>query len=281
MTLGTAVFCYGVNAIIIPNHLGEGGITGASILLKYVFNIEPEVTNLVLNGILLIVGWKFLDRMTLYYTIYVVFAMSFFFKYINPAPFLPQNTIIAALVAGVVSGTGIGLIVKAGGTTAGGDIIAKLINKFLGINYSVAVLMVDVCIITPLMMVIGLENTAITLTMAFVYSKVLNFITEGMNPKKSLMIISQEYQAIADDIQTNIERGITIINGYGYYSKSNKEIIYLVVNRNQLMAVQKIVNKHDPSAFITINDVNQVHGEGFTFFLSDKLTAPQTPSQKL
>lgn len=271
ITIGVALFSFSVNWIIIPNHLGEGGITGVSLLLKYTLGIEPGVTNLVANTMLLALGWKFLEKETLFYTLYVVVSLSFFLGVITPTPFLPENQFAAAILAGLLTGVGSGLIILAQGTTAGGDIIAKLLQKYLGVNYSFTVLVIDILVITSTSFVIGVENTVISLVMVFIFSQALQFVTEGLNPKKSVMIISAKYNDIADDITKEVNRGITVLNGYGHFTKSEKEILYIVVSRRQVHRIQKIAHKYDENAFITVSDVQQVLGEGFTYFL-DRVT---------
>ena len=106
--------------------------------------------------------------------------------------------------------------------------------------------------------------------MLYVMSKVLNFIIEGFNPKKSITIISKQHEAIAAAIQEKVDRGITILDGKGYYSREAHQILYIVINRHQLINVQNIIYELDPKAFVIITDVQQVIGEGFTFYLSDE-----------
>ncbi len=97
----------------------------------------------------------------------------------------------------------------------------------------------------------------------------INFILEGFNPRKAIMIISDKYDEIGQRIQTDLDRGITVLDGHGFYSKEKRQVLYVVVSRQQLMPVQRIIHEYDPEAFVIITDVNQVIGEGFTFYLDD------------
>lgn len=178
--------------------------------------------------------------------------------------FLTDQTIIAAITAGTLMGTGMGLIMLGGGTTAGSAILAKLANKYLGWNTSYALLFFDLIVVVPSAFVIGLQNMLFTIVSLYVSTKVLDFLLEGFNPKKSITIISDQHDLIARDIEKELERGITVFHGHGYYFKQNKDILYTVVSRQQLLQVTKIVNKYDPKAFFIINDVQSVEGEGFT-----------------
>lgn len=270
VTLGCFAFSYTINAIVIANHFGEGGITGVSLLLFYTMNIDPALSNLVLNLFLLIIGYRYLERKTMMYTILAVFELPFFLKVTEHWPvFIPENLVIAGLAAGVFVGVSLGLVILGKGTTAGTDIIAMMLHKYLGWNISSSLLAIDFVIVTPLTFVIGLEKSVLTLLMLFVASKVINFILEGFNPRKALIIISNENESIGKEIQEKMDRGITVLDGHGFYSKEAKKVLYVVVNRQQLMPVQRIIHEHDSNAFVIISDVNQVIGEGFTFYFDD------------
>lgn len=272
VTLGTLMFSLSVNMIIIPNHFGEGGVTGLTLLLHYVFGFDTAWTNFILNGVLLIIGWRFLERKTLYLTILSWVEMTLFLRYVRVWEFVPENIIVAAVASGVLAGVGLGLVVLGEGTTAGSDIIAMLMKKYLGISMPIGLLLIDIFIVTPLIFVIGLEKGVVTLLMVFILIKTMNFCLEGFNPRKSVMIISDEYEAIATAVAEKLDRGITVLKGYGYYSRNEKEVLYIVVTRNQLLPIQRIIHSIDPSAFVIITDVHQVLGEGFTFYLDEAET---------
>lgn len=251
--------------------MGEGGVTGVTLLMYYVMKWDPAVTGWIINAILLVVGWRFLDKQTLYYTIITFTLISIFIALFDLPVFIPENTLVVALLGGVLMGVGIGLVVLAGGTTAGGDIIVMIMNKYLGIPVPAGFLIVDAIIVSLISTVIGLEKAVITLLMIVIFTKVMEFILEGFNPRKSVMIISPKTSEIAEEISTKLDRGVTMLKGYGYYTKQEKDILYVIVIRNQIVPIQKIVQAIDPEAFIIISDVHQVHGEGFSFHKDDPL----------
>ena len=255
---------------MIANHFGEGGITGVTLLGYYTLQIDPALSNLILNGFLLIIGYRYLERKTMIYTVLAVFELPFFLKVTQEWPiFVPENLVVAGVAAGVLVGVALGLVILGKGTTAGTDIIAMMMHKYLGWSVSSSLLMIDFIIVTPLALVIGLEKAVLTLIMLFIASKVINFILEGFNPRKAIMIISDKYDEIGQQIQMDLDRGITVLDGHGFYSKEKRQVLYVVVSRQQLMPVQRIIHEYDPEAFVIITDVNQVIGEGFTFYLDD------------
>ncbi|WP_124057325.1 YitT family protein [Vaginisenegalia massiliensis] len=266
--IGTLIFSIAVNTVIIPNHLGEGGVTGLTLLGLYLFRINPAISSFILNSILIVLGWKFLDKRTIYYTFISIASMSLFLQYIHIPEFVPQNSIIASIAAGLLIGVGIGIVVLGHGTTAGSDILAMMMKKYLGMNVAISLLLIDVMVVIPLSYVIGIEKGILTILNLFIASKAMNFVLEGFNPKKSITIISNKNEEIGNEIQRQIGRGITVMHGHGFYSKTEKNILYIVINRLQLMPLQRIIHDIDPDAFVTITDVQSVIGEGFTFYLN-------------
>lgn len=261
---GALIFSLAVNVFAIPNNLGEGGVTGLTMMLYYLLGWTPAVTTLIFNGILLIIGYKFLDRMTIVWTIVAISFTSLFLHFSEPLAFVANQSIVAAIFAGLMMGIGMGLIMNGGGTTAGSAILAKIANKYLGWNTSYALLFFDLIVVIPSVFVIGFENMLFTIVSLYISTKVLDFILEGYNPKKSVTIISDYYEEIATEIDANLERGITLFNGQGFYMRQDKKILYIVISRDQLLPLTKIVNKYDEKAFFIINDVQSVIGEGFT-----------------
>ena len=270
VTLGCFLFSYVINAIVIANHFGEGGITGVSLLGYYTLQIDPALSNLILNGFLLIIGYRYLEKKTMMFTVVAVIELPLFIKLTQDwQVFVPENIVVAGVAAGVLVGVALGLVILGKGTTAGTDIIAMMMHKYLGWSVSSSLLIIDFIIVSPLAFVIGLEKAVLTLIMLFVASKVINFILEGFNPRKAIMIISDKYNEIGQRIQTDLDRGITVLDGHGFYSKEKRQVLYVVVSRQQLMPVQRIIHEYDSEAFVIITDVNQVIGEGFTFYLDD------------
>ncbi|EAC9209033.1 YitT family protein [Listeria monocytogenes] len=262
--VGALIFSLAVNVFAIPNNLGEGGVTGLTMMLYYLLGWTPAITTFIFNGILLIIGYKFLDRMTIVWTIVAISFTSIFLHFSESLAFVANQTIVAAIFAGLMMGIGMGLIMNGGGTTAGSAILAKIANKYLGWNTSYALLFFDLLVVIPSVFVIGFENMLFTIVSLYISTKVLDFILEGYNPKKSVTIISDYYEEIATEIDANLERGITLFNGQGFYMRQDKKILYIVISRDQLLPLTKIVNKYDEKAFFIINDVQSVVGEGFT-----------------
>lgn len=266
ITLGCAIYAVSVNSFIIPNKFASGGVAGIAIILFYLYGLQTGTINLILNALILLIGGRHIDRRTLIFTIYALIMMSLFMNIIHPPVFISSNILITAIAGGVIMGTGIGLVVRGNGTTAGTDIIAVMLKKQFGINFSVGVFIINLLIISAGSLVIGLENAIVTLIMKFITSYMIDLFNEGFNRRKSLMIISNKQEEVAHEIIDKIGRGLTVLKAYGYYSHQEKDVLYVIVSRNQVVQIQRIVAQIDPQAFVTISDVQQVIGQGFTFF---------------
>ncbi|OMF17623.1 hypothetical protein BK131_06605 [Paenibacillus amylolyticus] len=260
---GAFLFALAVNLFVIPNDLAEGGVTGITIILYYLFEWSPGLMNLILNGILLIVGYRFLDKTTTVYTIIAVVFNSLFLHLTENWTIASDELWINTIFAGVFAGLGIGLIVRVGGTTAGTVILARLANKYLDWNISYGLLFFDLIVAFSSYFIIGPQGLMCTIVLLFVGTKTMEFIIEGLNPKKAVMIISSKQDEIAKQVIEKMDRGVTVLSGHGYYTKNKKEILYIVISKQEVSMLKKIVRAEDEIAFITIHDVRDVFGEGF------------------
>ncbi len=266
ITVGAALYAIAINSFVVANDFGSGGVTGVSILLYYLFKIEIGTMNFIINSILLMIGWRFLEKKTLIFTIYSMTMLSLFINYLKLPAFHSDNILVTAIAGGCLIGVALGFMLRGNGTSAGTDIIAMLMRKYLGISFSAGVMICDFVILLASVYIIGLEKLFVTMILAFVLSRMLEYMTEGLNPRKSVMIVSNHHEVIAKEIATTIDRGITVFHAHGYYSQQEKQVLYVVVNNNQIIHLQRLINQIDPVAFVTVSDVHQVLGEGFSMY---------------
>ncbi|WP_080849260.1 YitT family protein [Cytobacillus gottheilii] len=261
--LGSFIFALAVNLFIIPNDLGEGGVTGITIILFYLFEWAPGLVSLILNGILIIAGYKFLSKITTIYTIIAVVFHSLFLQLTMSWSISSDEIMINAIFGGIFAGVGIGLIIRVGGTTAGTTILARITNKYLGWSISYGLLFFDLIVAFSSYFIIGMESLMFTIVMLYIGTKVMEYIIEGVNPKKAVTVISECPDIIAQQVNSLMDRGVTVFSGHGYYSKTSKDILYIVISKQEVVKLKRIVQKTDKNAFLTIHDVRDVFGEGF------------------
>ncbi len=260
---GTFIFALAVNLFVIPNEFGEGGVTGITIIFYYLFQWSPGLVSLIINAFLLLAGYKFLDKTTTIYTIIAVLFNSLFLHLTANWNITSDELFLNAIFGGIFTGVGIGTIIRVGGTTAGTAILARMANKYLDWNISYALLFFDLIVAFSSFFIIGAESLMFTIVMLYVGTKVMDFIIEGLNPKKAVMIISKDQDQIAEKVIVDMDRGVTVLSGHGYYTKTPKEILYIVISKQEVSALKKIVKSIDIDAFVTIHDVRDVFGEGF------------------
>ncbi|PTX59927.1 uncharacterized membrane-anchored protein YitT (DUF2179 family) [Melghirimyces profundicolus] len=263
--LGSFIFALGVNYFAIPNKLSEGGFTGISLILYYLFGFSPGAVILVLNIPLFVVGYKVFGKRTLIYTIFGTVAVSLTL-WLTEGNYKPVNDpLLAALYTGVLVGSGLGLIFRTGGTTGGVDIIARLGNKYLDWSIGRTMFLFDLVVISVSAFFIGREKAMYTVVAVFVGARVIDFVVEGLDTAKAATIISNSAVSISDKITREMDRGVTLLKGRGGYTGSDKEVLYVVVGRNELTRMKQLVHSVDPYAFVVVHDVRDVLGEGFTF----------------
>ncbi|KHF40315.1 YitT family protein [Halalkalibacter okhensis] len=265
---GSAILSFGLVYFNMENNLADGGFTGITLILYFMFLINPALSNLVLNIPLFFIGWKILGKVTFVYTIIGTVGVSFFLEIFQRYTFiripLHDDMTLAALFAGVFIGVGLGIVFKYGGTTGGVDIIAKLGFKYLGWSMGKTMFMFDAVVIATSLIYLNYREAMYTLLAVFVAAKVIDLIQQGAYSAKASHIISDKVPEIAGAIMQEMDRGATILKGKGSFTGTDKEILYCVVGRNELIRLKTLVERIDPHAFVTVNDVQDVIGEGFT-----------------
>lgn len=265
--LGAAIYSFGIVHFNMQNNLGEGGFTGITLLLYFLWELDPAVTYFVLNLPIFFIGWKMLGKNTFLYTLIGTSAVSVFLAVFQIYEFnisLQNDMMLASLFAGVFIGVGLGVIFRFGGTTGGVDIIARLVNKYFGWSMGNTIFLFDLIVITSsVFLILDLAQGMYTLVAVYVGARVLDIIQEGAYLAKGATIISNHSEAIAKQILT-MDRGVTILNGRGSFSGETRSVLYCVVARNEIVRLKNIIHSIDPHAFVTISTVQEVQGEGFT-----------------
>lgn len=266
--IGAAIFSFGLVHFNIQNKLAEGGFTGITLILLEAFRWDPAIMNLVLNIPMFFIGWKLLGKRVFIYTVIGTVAVSVFIKIfmVNQIDIhLKDDLFLVALFAGVFIGIGLGIIFRYGGTTGGVDIIARLAHKYMGWSMGKTMFLFDaIVILVSWAVYLDHRSMMYTLVALFVGARVIDFVQEGAYAARGAFIISDAQDEIAVKIAAEMERGVTVFRGYGHYTKADREILYCVVGRNEVMRLKNIITSIDPHAFVSLIDAHDVMGEGFT-----------------
>lgn len=278
--IGSAVFSFGIVHFNMPNNLGEGGFTGITLLLYFLFKWDPAITYLIFNLPLFFIGWKVLGKITFIYTLIGTFSVSGFLTLFQQYSFsidLEKDMTLVAILAGVFIGSGLGIIFRYGGTTGGVDIIARIVNKYIGWSMGKTLFLFDFFVITTsIIFYLNMREGVYTLLLVYIGARVIDFIQEGAYSARGLIIISKKHREIADLINTEMERGVTVLKGKGHYTKEEQEVLYCIVGKNEIVKAKNIILQVDPHAFVSVMTVHEVMGEGFTL---DDRKEPIHPEQ--
>ncbi|WP_252313363.1 YitT family protein [Sinobaca sp. H24] len=265
---GSALMSFGLVYFNMENNLADGGLTGIALILYFMFNVDPAWSNLILNIPLFFIGWKVLGRVVFIYTIIGTFSISLFLWLFQrfPLVYLPlaEDLTLAALFSGVLVGSGLGIVFRFGGTTGGADILAKVGFRYFGWSMGRTLFLFDAAVITSSLVYLNYREAMYTLVAVFVAAKVIDFIQQGAYSAKASFIISDYTEEISAAITKEMGRGGTMLNGTGSFTGSDKKVLYCVIGRNELVRLKNLVENIDPHAFVTVNDVQDVIGEGFT-----------------
>lgn len=266
--VGTSIYAFGLVYLNIANHLAEGGVSGITLILRALFGIDPAYSTLLINIPLILIGGKILGKRSLAYTVLGTVSLSAFLWIWQRVPLqinLQHDLLIVSLLAGLIAGTGSGLVYRMGGTTGGSDIIARILEKNYGISMGRSLLVLDIIVLLASLTYIDLKRMMYTLIVSYVFSRVIDSILDGGYSAKGILVVSNKNEEIAPLLMTGLERGVTFLSGEGGFSGHSKKIIYMVVSSSELNEVKRIVHEIDEKAFLSIINVHEVEGEGFTY----------------
>lgn len=248
-------------------------MTGISLITRYWLHIDPAFTTLAINIPLVIIGYRYLGKKALIYTVYGTVSLSIFIWLWQRLPFsidIHHDLFIAGILAGVLGGIGSGIVYRFGGTTGGADIVARILEKKQGVAMGRTLLMLDCIVLTASLSYVDLRRMMYTLLASYVFSKIVNFTLEGAYTARGVIIMSNEYEKITKDIMDILERGVSHLQATGAYSNETRQAIYCVVSPSELMTLKHIVAKYDEKAFVSVLTVNEVFGEGFSYAIPKK-----------
>lgn len=266
IAVGVAIYTFGFVKFNMANALAEGGVAGVTLIVHALYGINPAYSSLILNIPLFILGARILGKRSLALTIYGTVLLSFFIWFWQRVPIhvtLENDMMLVAVVAGLFSGAGSGLVFRYGATTGGTDIIGRIAEEKLDLKLGQTLLFIDAVVLTASLVYIDLQHMLYTLVASFVYSQVLTIVQNGGYTVRGMLIITQKSEEAASAILNEINRGVTFLNGQGAYSGEDKNVLYVVLNPTEVREVKVIMAELDPEAFISIIDVDEVVSSDF------------------
>jgi uncharacterized membrane-anchored protein YitT (DUF2179 family) len=266
MVIGLALYAFGVTAFLLPVKITAGGVTGISMLIFYATGLPMGYPYFAINTFLVILAIRILGTSFGLKTIFSMAVISLLFNIMQVLIKEPliKDMFLSSVLGGILCGVGLGITFNQGGSTGGTDIIAMIINKYRNISPGKIILYCDVIIITSSFFVLSSVEKLVYgyVTMWIVAYSIDAFLT-GAQQSVQLFIFSEKYEQIADFINTESRRGLTIIEGTGWYTKKQVKMIMTVVRKRESPQIFQKIKEIDPEAFISQGSVMGVYGKGF------------------
>jgi uncharacterized membrane-anchored protein YitT (DUF2179 family) len=266
MVIGLALYAFGITAFLIPLKIAGGGVTGISMLIYYATGFGTGYTYFIINIFLVLIAIKVLG---VNFGIKTIFSMSIIAVLLTvmqrfvTEPIL-KDMFLSSVLSGILGGVGIGLIFNEGGSTGGTDIIAMIINKYRNISPGRIIMYCDVIIIASSFLVLrSPEKLVYGYVSMWVVSYSIDAFLTGAQQSVQLFIVSDKYEQIADFINKESRRGLTVFEGTGWYTKQNVKVIMTVVRQRESPEIFQKIKQIDPEAFISLSKVMGVYGRGF------------------
>lgn len=290
MTFGLLLYALGWIIFVIPNNMVGGGVTGIGAILLYAFDIPVSVSFFVINLILLLIALKVLGKGFGMKTVYAIIVTSIFYEVVPPLIpdifieeiAISNGKLLSAIFGGVCAGLGIGISFSQGGSTGGTDIVALMIVKYRNVSAGRVILLLDIFIIASSLLlppneitdatgaVIGVESWGerfATILYGYIVigacSYSVDMFISGTKQSLQIFIFSKKYAELADAITSQTGRGVTLIDGQGWYTKQQSKIVMVVMRKDDMSMLYRMIREIDRDAFLSVASVSGVYGKGF------------------
>ncbi|MFP4065353.1 MAG: YitT family protein [Bacteroidales bacterium] len=268
ITLGAFFLAAGYVLFISPYKIVPGGVYGIGIIMYHLVGFPVGLTGLILNIPLMIIGLRFLGPRFGIKTVVGFVLTSGFIDGLaviyGDAPLVQNDPLLSSIFGGVLLGLGLGLVFKAKASSGGSSIIAMLITKYTHLPLGQSIMIIDALIVFFGLLSFGDWTIPLySLIAIFITGKVIDVVLEGFSYEKTLFIISDKYETIADKILKDLNRGGTLIEARGMYKKDEKKIIFVNVTRREVAVLQDFIHQVDPDAFVTVMEATEILGKGF------------------
>lgn len=274
INLGLLIYALGWTVFLLPYTITTGGVTGISAIIYYATDVPIQVSYAIINLALLGFAFKFIGKdfciKTLYATVVLALYLWLFQEMMKNADGTftqvigPGQDSMACILGAVMCGIGLGTVFLNNGSTGGTDIIAAVINKYRNITIGRTIMYCDIIIISSCYFVFhDWRRVVFGFVVLFILSYTLDMVLNSARQSVQFFIISKKYDEISERICKDMHRGVTLLDGTGWYSKTPVKTMVVMARKNQSVRIFRLVKDIDPQAFVTQSNVVGVYGEGF------------------
>lgn len=260
LTIGAIIYSAGLNLFLIPNHIIDGGVTGISLLVQALTGVPFSVLIVVLNLPFFYLGYKRLGAglaVSATYAIIVLSLCSSWFEQLKPAT---TDPFLSTIFGGIIIGIGVGIVIKSGGSTDGTEIVAIWMDNRTSFSVGEIIMFFNFFILGAAGFVFSWNSAMYSLIAYFICSRMIDAVSTGLDSSKGIFIVTTEYDQVSDAIVHDMHRAVTRLHGQGGFLKDDKDVLYCVVTRLEVTKLKQVVHGIDPSAFLSVFDVQEVQG---------------------
>lgn len=261
--IGAIIMALGLEQFLVPNKILDGGIVGISIIASHLFGIPLGVFIFILNIPFFFIGYKQIGKTFALSTALGITVLSIATIMLHPVAAFTDDLLLSTVFGGVILGTGVGIVIRYGGSLDGTEIMAILFNRKLPFSVGEIIMFFNILIFIVAGFVFNWEQTMYSMLAYFIAYKTIDIVIEGLEESKAIYIISDEYEEIGSAIMNRLGRGVTFLNGAGGYTGDPKNVIFTVVTRLEESKLISIVEEKDPTAFLAIGNIAEVRGGRF------------------
>jgi uncharacterized membrane-anchored protein YitT (DUF2179 family) len=258
LTVGSVLCAIAINGILIPQQFVSGGVTGVALIVRaFVPTASFGIIYLLLNIPLYIYAFMHVGRRFFLYSLAGLFIFTGAVTVIEVSVPI-QDKILSALAAGIILGSGTGILLRSLGSTGGIDILSIMLLRRFSIKLGSTILAVNCLVLLLVGFLFSLEAALYTVVYIYVSSKIIDLVVTGLSQRKAVFIISPKWSEISKEILKNIHRGVTVLRGEGGYSGREERILYTVISFRELGELKRVISRLDPDAFVVVNDTLEV-----------------------
>jgi uncharacterized membrane-anchored protein YitT (DUF2179 family) len=264
IAVGAVIAGIGLELFLVPNDILDGGVIGLSIIAAALFKVPMSLFIVLFNIPFLYIGFRKMGLRFTFHTLFGVVILSAVTAYLHHFEPVTDDKFLATIAGAVILGTGVGLVIRTGGALDGTEILAILVSRKKPVSVGQFIMVINVFIfLLAAMLVFSLETALYSIITYFIAFKMIDIVVDGMEEMKSVTIISDNPDPIAEELSKRLGRGLTFIFGEGAFSGEPKKIIYIIVTRIELSSLREIVHELDPKAVVAIENIAEVTGSNF------------------
>lgn len=273
LIFGVLLYAGGYSCFMLPYKIVSGGMGGVSALIFFKTGFPAQYCYFIINMVLLLFAWRVMGFRYVFRTVsataLITLAMGYFQELVTQddgtlMKLVGEDRFMAIVIGGCIEGLGLATVFQAGGSTGGTDIIASCVNKYKDIQLGRTMLYLDLIIVSSSYFIQhNIEDMVVGYCTMFIAMYMLDHMMNLANQSVQFTIISSKYEEIADMVNQKIMRGVTMLHGEGWYSKEERPVLIIMAKKREKSAILQVVQATDPSAFVTVSNVEGVFGEGF------------------